>query len=35
MLTPRYATLESATWQRGFVSPQQGYLRRHAFPQGG
>ena len=32
MLIPRHATLACATWQRGFVSPQQGCLRRHAFP---
>ena len=35
MLTPRHATLESATWQRGLVSPQHGCMRRHAFPPGG
>jgi hypothetical protein len=35
MLIPRHATLACATWQRGFVSPQQGCLRRHAFPRGG
>ena len=35
MLTPRDTTLACATWQRGYVSPPQGCLRRHAFPRGG
>jgi hypothetical protein len=35
MLTLSNATLAHAAWQRGFVSPQQGCMRRHAFPRGG
>src|SRR5439155_13662156 len=27
ILTPSHATLACATWQRGFVSPQQGCIR--------